>query len=49
MYPHKDELIKKNSEVVKLTADLARMHGRRVVTDAKEARKILGMKLTSKL
>ncbi|HME45811.1 MAG TPA: 3-keto-5-aminohexanoate cleavage protein [Syntrophorhabdales bacterium] len=49
MYPHKDELIKKHSDVVKLTVDLARMHGRRVVTDAKEARKILGMKLTSKL
>jgi 3-keto-5-aminohexanoate cleavage enzyme len=46
MYPHRDELIKKNSDVVKLTADLARMHGRRVVTDAGEARKILGMKLT---
>jgi uncharacterized protein (DUF849 family) len=49
MYPHRDELIRKNSEVVKLAADLVRMHGRRVVTDAKEARKILGMKLTSKL
>jgi 3-keto-5-aminohexanoate cleavage enzyme len=49
MYPHKDELIKKNSDVVKMTAELAQMHGRRVVTSAKEARKILGMKLTSKL
>jgi len=49
MYPHRDDLIKKNSEVVKLTADLARMHGRRVIADAKEAREILGMKPTSKL
>jgi len=49
MYPHKDEIIKKNSDVVKMTADIARMLGRRVVTDAGEARKILGIKLTSKL
>ena len=49
MYPHKDELIKKNSDVVKMTAELADIFGRRVVTDAAEARKILGMKLTSKL
>ena len=48
MYPHKDELIKKNSDVVKMTVELANIHGRRVVTDAAEARKILGMKLTSK-
>jgi len=46
MYPHKNELIKKNSDLVKLTVDLAQMHGRRVVTDPKEARQILGMKLT---
>lgn len=49
MYPHKDDLIKKNSDVVKMTAELADIFGRRVVTDAAEARKILGMKLTSKL
>jgi 3-keto-5-aminohexanoate cleavage enzyme len=49
MYPHKNEIIKKNSDVVKMTVDLAKMLGRRVVTDPKEARKILGMKLTSKL
>jgi uncharacterized protein (DUF849 family) len=48
MYPHKDELIKKNSDVVKMTVEPANIHGRRVVTDAEEARKILGMKLTSK-
>jgi 3-keto-5-aminohexanoate cleavage enzyme len=46
MYPHRDDLIKKNSDVVKMTAELARIHGRRVVTNAAEARKILGMKLT---
>jgi 3-keto-5-aminohexanoate cleavage enzyme len=46
MYPHKDELIRKNSEVVKIAVELANIHGRRVVTDADEARKILGMKLT---
>lgn len=49
MYPHKDDIIKKNSDVVKMTADIARMLGRRVVTDAGEARKVLGIKLTSKL
>jgi len=49
MYPHKDEIIKKHSDVVKMTVDLALMHGRRVITDPNEARKILGMKLTSKL
>lgn len=49
MYPHKDEIIKKNSDVVKITVDIANMLGRRVVTDPIEARKILGIKLTSKL
>ncbi len=49
MYPHRNDIIKKNSDVVKMTVDIARMLGRRVVTDAKEARKILGIKLTSKL
>lgn len=48
MYPHKDEVIKKHSDVVKMAVDLARMLGREVVTDAKKARKILGIKLTSK-
>jgi len=48
VYPHKDEIIEKNSDMVKLAVDLARCLGRRVVTDADEARKILGMKLTSK-
>jgi uncharacterized protein (DUF849 family) len=49
LYPHKDEIIKKNSDVVKMTVDIATILGRRVVTDANEARKILGIKLTSKL
>lgn len=48
LYPHKDEVIKKNSDVVKMTVEIARILGRRVVTDANEARKILGIKLTSK-
>lgn len=47
MYPHRDEVIKKNVDVVKFAVDMARMLGRRVVTDADEARKILGIKLTS--
>jgi uncharacterized protein (DUF849 family) len=49
LYPHKDEIIKKNSDVVKMTVDIATILGRRVVTHAEEARKILGIKLTSKL
>lgn len=48
LYPHKDELIRKNSDVVKMAVDLCNILGRRVVTDAKEAREILGMKLTSR-
>ena len=49
LYPHRDDIIKQNSEVVKMVVELATLLGRRVVTDANEARKILGMKLTSKL
>ena len=49
MYPHKDEIIKKNSDVVKMTVEIANLMGRRVVTDVAEARNILGIKLTSKL
>ena len=49
MYPHKDEVIKKHSDVVKMVVELATLLGRKVITDAVEARKILGMKLTSKL
>jgi uncharacterized protein (DUF849 family) len=47
VYPHKDEIIKKNSDMVKLTVEIANCLGRRVVTDANEARDILGIKLTS--
>jgi 3-keto-5-aminohexanoate cleavage enzyme len=46
MYPHKNEIIKKHSDIVKMTVDLAEMHGRRVVKNPAEARSILGMKLT---
>jgi hypothetical protein len=34
---------------VKMTVDIANILGRRVVTRADEARRILGIKLTSKL
>jgi len=47
VYPHKDEIIKKNSDMVTLARDIAERLGRRVVTDPTEARAILGMKLTS--
>lgn len=49
IYPHKDEIIKKNSDMVKLAVDIANSLGRRVVTNANEARDILGIQLTSKL
>jgi len=49
VYPHKDEVIKKNSEMVTLVREIAERLGRRVVTDPNEARAILGLKLTSKL
>jgi 3-keto-5-aminohexanoate cleavage enzyme len=47
MYPHKDEIIKKNSDTVVLAREFAERLGRRVVTDPNEAREILGLKLTS--
>jgi 3-keto-5-aminohexanoate cleavage enzyme len=47
MYPHRNDIIKSNADVVRMFVSLARSLGRRVVTDAAEARKILGMKLTS--
>lgn len=47
VYPHKDDIIKKNSDMVTLARDIAERLGRRVVTDADEARAILGLKLTS--
>ncbi len=48
MYPHRNDIIKSNADVVKMTVDMAGTLGRRVVTDAEEARKILGIKLPSK-
>jgi uncharacterized protein (DUF849 family) len=47
MYPHKDEIIKKNSDTVVLVREIVERLGRRVVTDPNEAREILGLKLTS--
>jgi len=47
MYPHRNDIIKRNVEVVKMIVDIATMLGRRVVTHAAEARNILGIKLTS--
>jgi uncharacterized protein (DUF849 family) len=47
VYPHKDEIIRKNSEMVRLVREIAERLGRRVVTDPNEARQILGLKLTS--
>lgn len=47
VYPHRDEVIKKNSDMVTLARDIAERLGRRVVTDPDEARQILGLKLTS--
>lgn len=48
-WPHRDELIESSAESVKWAVDIANVLGRRVVTDANEARKLLGMKLTSKV
>ncbi len=47
VYPHKDEIIKKNSDMVVLVREIAERLGRRIVTDPDEARQILGIKLTS--
>jgi 3-keto-5-aminohexanoate cleavage enzyme len=49
MWPHKDEVIKKNSDTVKIAVDVANILGREVITDPNQIRKICGMKLTSKL
>ncbi|MBF8270458.1 MAG: hypothetical protein HW386_2167 [Gammaproteobacteria bacterium] len=48
-WPHRDELIESSAESVKWAVDIANVMGRRVVTDPSEARKIMGIKLTSKL
>lgn len=47
VYPHKDEIIKKNSDMVVLVREIAERLGRRIVTDPKEARDILGLRFTS--
>lgn len=47
IYPHKDEVIQRNSDVVKLIVDFAKMVGRRLAT-VEEARQIMGIRLTSK-
>jgi len=47
MYPHKDELIEKNSEVVETAVDIAETLGREVITDPDRAREFLGMEYTS--
>ena len=47
MYPHRDDLIPKNSEAVALIKDMAEMLGREVITDFDRARDHLGMKYTS--
>ena len=43
MYPHKDAIIRKNSELIELVVEIATRLGRRVVTDPQEARTLLGM------
>jgi 3-keto-5-aminohexanoate cleavage enzyme len=43
MYPHRNEVIKKNSDLIKLAYNIATMVGRRVITDPKEARAYLGI------
>ncbi len=49
LYPHKDKHVKKNSGIVKMAVEMANILGRRVVTDADEGIKMLGVKLTLKL
>lgn len=46
MWPHKDDIIKKNSDLVKIAVELATLLGRRVVTDPDEARELMGIKLS---
>ncbi len=48
MYPHKDDLITSSVETVKKVVSIAKELGRPVAT-AEEARKILGLKITSKM
>jgi uncharacterized protein (DUF849 family) len=48
-WPHRDELIESSAESVKWVVDIANVLGRRVVTDPSEARRLMGIKLTTKL
>jgi uncharacterized protein (DUF849 family) len=46
-YPHRDEVIQKNSDVIELAVELAESLGREVITDPDRAREYLGLKYTS--
>jgi len=46
-YPHKDDIISSNTEVIEMAVQIAEDLGREVITDPDEAREILGMKYTS--
>lgn len=48
MDPNRDDIIRKNSDTVKAVVDIASALGRKIVTDAHEARRILSLRLTSK-
>ena len=48
MYPHKDEVIAASVDTVKKVVTIAKELGRPIATP-EEARKILGLKLTSKM
>jgi len=48
MYPHRDDYIRSNGEVVEAIAGIARYLGREVATPA-EARKILGLSQVAEL
>lgn len=47
MYPHKDEVIQKNSDVIEKAVTIAEALGREVITDPDEARDYLGIEYTS--
>jgi uncharacterized protein (DUF849 family) len=47
LYPHRDDLIPKNSDAIALIREFAEMLGREVITDPDRARDYLGMEYTS--
>jgi len=47
MYPHEDEIIQRNSDVIKLIVDFAKIVGR-PLANVEEARKIMDIRLTAK-